>query len=349
MKIVVTGTIGSGKSTLCAALATRLPGFSVVSVDDIVRNIYDDADFLTHLSNDFGVVSRKEASDLVFAAPTKRQALEQLSLRYVRPKLAAALEAENLIVEFPLLFEMSDFACRADLVVAVGCDDATQEARVVARDKMSLGKLQAIRASQYSRRLRAALSDVYVDTGASQEQQDKSMGDILECVHANQLKRRALAFFGEFAGPSIWNVIHTRCTEANSDNRAFTRLSELFTRLDATASGHPYSKALELAAWSHDSDNGPQSVKGMWYLLSHHTPAWLRVECTMHDQVYLAAEIMVALPTRRIDAAWVLVHSDRACAAEIFLNAHRETYRAGSTTVLPIPNEATPSLPWMLP
>ena len=139
MKIVVTGTIGSGKSTLCAALATRLPGFSVVSVDDIVRSIYDDADFLTHLSNDFGVVSRKEASDLVFAAPTKRQALEQLSLRYVRPKLAAALDAENLIVEFPLLFEMSDFACRADLVVAVGCDDATQEARVVARDKMSLG------------------------------------------------------------------------------------------------------------------------------------------------------------------------------------------------------------------
>ena len=63
MKIVVTGTIGSGKSTLCAALATRLPGFSVVSVDDIVRSIYDDADFLTHLSNDFGVVSRKEASD----------------------------------------------------------------------------------------------------------------------------------------------------------------------------------------------------------------------------------------------------------------------------------------------
>ena len=69
----------------------------------------------------------------------------------------------------------------------------------------------------------------------------------------------------------------------------------------------------------------------------------------MHDQVYLAAEIMVALPTRRIDAAWVLVHSDRARAAEMFLNAHRETYRAGSTTVLPLPNEATPSLPWMLP
>ena len=71
----LTGGIGSGKSTLCAALATRLPGFSVVSVDDIVRSIYDDADFLTHLSNDFGVVSGKEASDLVFADPTKRQAL----------------------------------------------------------------------------------------------------------------------------------------------------------------------------------------------------------------------------------------------------------------------------------
>ena len=64
------------------------------------------------------------------SAPTKRQALEQLSLRYVRPKLAAALDAENLIVEFPLLFEMSDFACRADLVSSASACSSSGRCRI---------------------------------------------------------------------------------------------------------------------------------------------------------------------------------------------------------------------------
>ena len=331
MKIAVTGTIGSGKSTLCAKLAALLPGFTVVSVDDVVRSIYGDADFLAHLQKDFGVGSRKEASDLVFADPDKRHALEQLSLRYVRPKLAAALEVNNAIVEFPLLFEMSDFATRADLVVAVGCDDATQEARVVARDKMSLEKLNTVRASQYSRELRAALSDVYVDTGLPPEQQERAIATIVARVHEHQLEERALGFFGQDAGPALWQAIRTRYTESQRHYHTLAHLHELFAVLTPHLAGHPFARAIELAVWFHDivyetspalyPTNEAQSAKEMLRLLGKHLPTWLRIECLMHAQVYLAAEIIVATKTHKMHAAWVRAKPEHLAAAELFMDA----------------------------
>lgn len=332
MKIAVTGTIGSGKSTLCAKLAARLPGFTVVSVDDVVRSIYGDDDFLAHLQKDFGVASRKEASDLVFADPAKRHALEQLSLRYVRPKLAAALEVDNAIVEFPLLFEMSDFATRsADLVIAVGCDDATQEARVVARDKMSLEKLNTIRASQYSRELRAALSDIYVDTGLPPEQQERTLCAIVARVHEHQLQERALAFFGQDAGPALWQAIRTRYTEPQRHYHTLAHLHELFAALGPHTGGHPFARAIELAVWFHDMvyetspalypSNEAKSAKEMLRLLGEHLPSWLSIQCLMHEQVYLAAEIIVATKTHKMHAAWVRAKPEHLAAAQLFMDA----------------------------
>ena len=330
MKIAVTGTIGSGKSTLCRKLAELLPEFTVVSVDDVVRSIYDDADFLEHLRRDFGVSSKKEASDLVFSNPEKRQALEQLSLGYIRPKLAAALKTANAIVEFPLLFEMSDFSTRADLVIAVGCDDATQLARVVARDKMSPEKLQAVRNVQYSRELRAALSDVYVDTKTSQQTRDAAYADIVGRVRIIQLKERAQAFFGA-SGPAIWNAIEARYKEPQRHYHTLHHLHELFTALRPHLAGHPHARAMELATWFHDlvyetdpavyPTNEAKSAKEMLRILAEHQPTWLTIDCIMHEQVYLAAEIIVATKTHKIAADWVRCKPDHLHAAELFIDA----------------------------
>lgn len=330
MKIAVTGTIGSGKSTLCRNLANLLPEFTVISVDDVVRSIYDDADFLNHLQIAFGVATRKAASDLVFANPDRRQALEQLSLSYIRPKLQAAMEVENAIVEFPLLFEMSDFATRADLVVAVGCSDAVQQERVIARDKMSPEKLQAIREVQYSRELRAALSDVYVDSGLAQPEQDVAYADIVSRVRIHQLKERALAFFGN-ASYGIWRAIEARYNEPQRHYHTLRHLHELFTALQPHLAGHPYAKAMELATWFHDlvyetdptayPTNEAKSAKEMLRILAENRPAWLKSECVMHEQVYLAAEIIVSTKTHKMAADWVRAKPDHLHAAQLFIDA----------------------------
>ena len=338
MKIAVTGTIGSGKSTLCRKLAELLPEFTVISVDDVVRSIYDDADFLNHLQIAFGVTTRKAASDLVFANPDRRQALEQLSMSYIRPKLKAAMEVDNAIVEFPLLFEMSDFATRADLVIAVGCSDAVQQERVVARDKMSLEKLQAIREVQYSRELRAALSDVYVDSGLPQSEQDVVYADIVSRVRIHQLKERALAFFGN-ASHGIWRAIEARYNEPQRHYHTLRHLHELFTALQPHLAGHPYAKAMELATWFHDlvyetdpavyPTNEAKSAKEMLRILAEHRPAWLKQECVMHEQVYLAAEIIVSTKTHKMAADWVRAKPDHLHAAQLFIDADMSILAAG--------------------
>ena len=48
MRIVVTGNIGCGKSTVCQALVGRLPGYDFVSVDDLARGLYQNEAYLSN-------------------------------------------------------------------------------------------------------------------------------------------------------------------------------------------------------------------------------------------------------------------------------------------------------------
>lgn len=330
MKIAVTGTIGSGKSTLCRKLANLLPGFVVVSLDDVVRSIYDDADFVQSLRQQFGVSTRQEASNLVFGNETARRALEKLSFRFIVPKLDAALAVPNAIVEFPLLFEMSDFATRqADLVVAVGCSDAIQRERVIARDKMPLDKLQSVRASQYSRELRQALCDVYVDTGLSVQEQDEACERILAHVRMHQLKACVTAMFP--SAPAVWDIIATHYNQPHRHYHTLEHLYELFAELKPYMATNPFSPAMGLAIVFHDlvyevdpsayPQNETASAKKMLQLLAKHAPAWLAREHSMHEQVYLAAEIIVATKTHKMHADWVKAKPALLHAAQLFLDA----------------------------
>lgn len=333
MKIAVTGTIGSGKSTLCKKLAALLPGFDIVSVDDVVRSIYDDADFLLTLASQFGVSTRQEASNLVFGNETARRALEQLSFQFIVPKLDAALAVPNAIVEFPLLFEMSDFAThQANLVVAVGCSDEVQRERVIARDKMPLEKLRAVRSSQYSRELREALCDVYVDTGLSVQEQDAACERILARVRVHQLKERVAALVGlDNAWTAVWDALETRYSEEHRHYHTLDHLHELFTALDVHMKDHPYAPAMQLAVLFHDlvyetspgsySSNEAFSAKQMLHILAKHIPTWLQRQHPMHEQVYLAAEIIVATKTHKMHADWVKAKPMLLHAAQLFLDA----------------------------
>ena len=274
--------------------------------------------------------TRKDASDLVFSHPEKRYALEQLSMRYIRPKLSTALDVNNTIVEFPLLFEMSDFATRADLVIAVGCDDYTQRHRVMARDNISIEKLQTIRSAQYSRELRAALCDVYVDTGNTQDAQDVKYAEIVNLIRILQLREQALSFFGE-TGPAIWSIIEKRYNEPQRHYHTLNHLHELFTVLRPHLAGHPNARAMELATWFHDlvyetdpvryATNEAVSAKEMLRLLAQHQPAWLGIDSSMHAQVYLAAEIIISTKTHKITADWIRKKPEHLHAAELFIDA----------------------------
>jgi dephospho-CoA kinase len=186
MKIVVTGGIGSGKSTVCQALITRLPGYELVSADEMVHELYaQNAQFRADLVKRFGTAERKEVSAVVFASPERRLELITLSWAYLAQAVEAVFEKANVVFEFPLFFEQPHWLDRPDAVVVVGCDAATQRARVMARDGISEEQFEAIKRAQLPLEEKVKEADFFIDTT------DRFMVESYIASVATRLKARA--------------------------------------------------------------------------------------------------------------------------------------------------------------
>jgi dephospho-CoA kinase len=186
MKIVVTGGIGSGKSTVCQALITRLPGYELVSADEMVHDLYaQNARFRAELVKRFGTAERKDVSAIVFANPERRLELITLSWAYLAQAVETVFEKNNVIFEFPLFFEQPHWLDRPDAVVVVGCDAATQRARVMARDGISEALFEAIKRAQLPLEEKVKEADFFIDTT------DRFMVESYISSVATRLKARA--------------------------------------------------------------------------------------------------------------------------------------------------------------
>lgn len=187
MRIVITGGIGTGKSTISKALLSHLPGYKLVSADQMVHDLYaTNADFQTALLARFGTTDRKTISGIVFADASLRAELIALSWTYLAPATDALFRAPNLIFEFPLYFESPRWVGIPDAVVVLGCDEATQRARVMARDGMSEEGFARVLAAQMPVAEKAKRADIYLDTSGN-------LAEVLQAVAALPEKLRTLA------------------------------------------------------------------------------------------------------------------------------------------------------------
>lgn len=178
MRIVVTGNIGCGKSTVCKALLEHMPGYTLVSVDDLARGLYQNAAYLDQLSAWFGTTDRKEVARQVFADEEKRAAVEDLSVKLLTPAMDEAFSRENVIIEFPLFYEKPFWLPEADYVLALGCDPAIQWERVKARDNLSRGAYERVVAAQLPTETKRSWADAYIDTGVPLDQVLRLVADL---------------------------------------------------------------------------------------------------------------------------------------------------------------------------
>jgi dephospho-CoA kinase len=113
--IGVTGNVASGKSTLLKALEKM--GVSTLSVDTIIHNLYQTNEELINkihglLGDDILTntkLDKKKIATKVFNSKEHLCKLEELTTPYVvdEIKKAAKIEKSRLVVEVPLLFELS--------------------------------------------------------------------------------------------------------------------------------------------------------------------------------------------------------------------------------------------------
>ncbi|MES1980656.1 MAG: dephospho-CoA kinase [Pseudomonadota bacterium] len=192
MRIGLTGGIGSGKSTVARMLVDC--GAVLIDADAISRAVTAAGGAaISPVARQFGpqAVTPEGAMDrdfirqLVFDNPAARLQLEAIihplvgleSLRQAEQAMRRG--SACVLFDIPLLVESGRWRQQLDKVLVVDCSEATQVARVVARNGWTPEAVQKVMAGQATRAARRAAADICIyNDGLSLEELELAVGQI---------------------------------------------------------------------------------------------------------------------------------------------------------------------------
>lgn len=148
MKIIgITGSSGSGKSTVCEILNEKY-NVKIIDADKIAKELltsgteyYNDviSKFGREITDDVGKIDRKKLADLIYNDDKKREMLNNSTFYYVVKEIKLrAKDANNvdIIIDAPLLFESKlDDIC--NFTIGVIAKESVQIERIIKRDSIS--------------------------------------------------------------------------------------------------------------------------------------------------------------------------------------------------------------------
>jgi dephospho-CoA kinase len=180
-RIGLTGGIGSGKSTLGQMLQER--GYPLINADEISHALTAaQGAAIEPIRERFGpefiaadgALDRARMRQLVFndaAAKQRLQAvLHPLILAGIQNAEASIKDKGNslVVIDIPLLVESVHWRAVLQQVIVVDCEEETQVARVMQRNKLSAAEVRQIMANQASRERRLAAADMVVFNNSDQ-------------------------------------------------------------------------------------------------------------------------------------------------------------------------------------
>jgi dephospho-CoA kinase len=190
IRVALTGSIGTGKSTVAKMFATA--GVPVFDADAVVRQLQGPGGGLVSKIGELfpgtvrcGTLDRDCLAHIVLADRQKLAALEQLvhpAVREAREAFASAhADAPALVFEIPLLFETGGER-EFDKVIVTSAPPDVQRARVLKRMGMSPAKLESVLARQTPDDEKRRRADFVIDTGADLSTTERQVRDILACL-----------------------------------------------------------------------------------------------------------------------------------------------------------------------
>jgi dephospho-CoA kinase len=198
-RIGLTGGIATGKSHVAARL--RDAGVPVVDADVIARDVVAPSTpgfdaVLSRFGRDVlaadGTLDRRRLGSIVFADAQARHDLEAI----VHPAVGRAIDRFFVdvppgipfaVADIPLLYETGrerDFA----RVIVVACDAATQVARVMSRDSLSMEEAERRVAAQHPIDDKVRRADYVIRTDGTHADTDRQVTGLVE-----QLRRELSA------------------------------------------------------------------------------------------------------------------------------------------------------------
>lgn len=196
MKLVVlTGGIGSGKSAVCATLASM--GVPVVDADVIAREVvrpgqdaYREivAAFGNEVVREDGELDREKLGRIIFASSERRALLDQLTHPRIGARLAervaeqAALDTPGVVLDIPLYLEnrkrSGGDAMPADALIVVTVTPEIQLQRLILRDGLAREDALARIRAQMPLEEKVAQADYVIDNSGSPEETARQVRDI---------------------------------------------------------------------------------------------------------------------------------------------------------------------------
>jgi dephospho-CoA kinase len=192
--IGLTGGIGSGKSTVSAALARR--GAVVVDADAVVRELQSPggsvlAAMVEHFGPGIllpdGSLDRQKVADLVFGDDEQLKALNAIVHPAVGAEINARIEAQRdtdhvVVLDVPLLVESKAYVTAGTIVVDTDPDIAVQ--RLVAFRGFTETDARARMARQATREDRLAAADFVVSNDGTPEELEPRIAECWEWIES---------------------------------------------------------------------------------------------------------------------------------------------------------------------
>ncbi len=171
--VCLTGGIGSGKSSVAREFEAL--GVTVIDADALAHALTAPggaaiepirAAFGPEVIDARGALDRERMRHHVFGDPDARRRLEAIlhpMIRAESERLAHAATSPYVILMIPLLVESGEPRRRCQRVLVVDCPEQEQIRRVMARSRLTRSEVEAIMASQATRRARLDAADDVLD------------------------------------------------------------------------------------------------------------------------------------------------------------------------------------------
>ena len=193
----LTGGIGCGKTTVSGLFAEH--GAGIIDTDAIAHSLTESGgDAIDAIRAAFGddyitaqgALDRARMRGLIFADAAAKRRLEQilhpLILEQAKAQLGRLQDKPYIIIAVPLLPASPAFRQLADRVLVVDCDENTQVARVIQRNRMDEAEIRGIIAQQTPRTERLKIADDVIHNDAGLDSLAKQV-DVLH-VHYSAMR-----------------------------------------------------------------------------------------------------------------------------------------------------------------
>ena len=197
-RLVVTGSIGMGKSTTARMVASQ--GWPLYDADQAVHKLYMKGGaavepiakiFPAAISE--GAIDRKKLSKIILGDERKIKQIEAIvhpmtgKMQADFVKQAEKNHAPGVVFDIPLFFETGgDKLKRADYIIVASAPYEIQKKRALARPDMTEEKFSAILARQTPDQQKRQRADFIVETGHGMAHAQEQVAQILQKIKQEQ-------------------------------------------------------------------------------------------------------------------------------------------------------------------